>query len=1453
MNLQNIQITFNTHNDNKNASTVLHVFVKNRRPDTSTPMGPAGYIANHLAYQFNQRPNFAGINEFLGCAENLAPGTSFDDPSTHTFDIPLRSPSISNEEIFLPVVYIHMLADDSDRWIFSYTITFSFDDGHSQFSFSSNFNGVTGIILDQDNRDYYGICVENPFNTMPAVYKPASDLVLTKIRLAFSTHNDDKNSSTTLNVHIVNRLNATSSQDILVASNILPGQEFSDPSTHEVTFPPAAGLSPILMQDIVLPQIFIDIGAGEDRWIFDYKIYFYFTSPTNSKKWWTAVSETDGIILDQDNHKYADVYNGDSFPTVDPLGQPELSPIPANYPVPTSYTAANPKKIYISYLQKKLDDFINSRQANPLYKIRLDNSGRFNSDTLPESYYDLQSITADPPAPGTLSQPGYNEPTAWVPSPTSLGQLYKLSVFDIYFNNINSQTLKASVDPTSPTPLCIEVDFDCSGTNQIVGGSSVSTEGATLTSFTITLHLTLTWEGSKGLAPGQTPRNCVDLMSWAPEILNLTATPAGPNEVNITGQFLGKPVNATDASLAAYQAKLKGQVIDVRMSADGLVEDALRDKIFDKLTNPPSGFDILTLREQLNSTVNSWLLGGTLASDVSELDANRGNYPNGAAVTADVSIASDAGGPYIALSFNGPGQLFVPAPYSSPVPSPGALANIDHIIVLTMENRSFDHMLGYLSLPVAQQGMGRTDIDGLKGGEINYANGVPCPSAPFAPLDTIMNPDPPHSWEPVARAIHKGAMDGFAQAYYDESGIEVAKRIMMYHTGVNVPTYDAMARDFAICHRWFAPFPGPTFCNRFHELTGFLNRDADGFWESHNSSPKRAVFTATIFDYLTQHGVSWKYFENYYCFLRFFQNHTFDNTNIADYGDPGLGFANVVQTGNLPSVTFIDPHFIEFPPDGNCDGPPADVAQGQLLVQEVVNAVVSSPTWNKTMLIITYDEHGGFYDHVPPPPAPVIAENTGLPTTYGVRVPAFVVSPWVAGGSVFGHDATSNTPALYFDHTSILKTIATRFLSPDMPPMGARYEAANDLSSIIGSQARLDLRPFIPYTFAFAPSGLNLEVNGGAATPGLTLWQTAAAPNSDAQKFAFEDAGGGHFYIRTFTGRFYLTVDAPGADPTQPLAVRQEAKYPAGAAGVSPDSQKWSVIPPLVSVVGSPMYTVVSAAFPDKVLQSLGASKNSGVSVVVDVEKSAPIILLGSQNKWIITSPLMPSGLRFAPPTLDGPPPIASPSALTFPPVELTNTSAQQTVILKPPAGAQFIISSLAIVSDVGAEHDFPTVPPPGSPPPYGSIQLQNDQLALTVWFRPTAAGARTAVIQIAHNLADSPTTISVSGTGVPAALPVLAISAGSMYFSPKKPAPPPLKLTNTGTAPLIISSMVVSTPAFSVSTACVGTIAPGQSCTVTVTVRTWPGEADIVITHNAAGSPTRIGLTSTDKTGTPR
>ena len=144
--------------------------------------------------------------------------------------------------------------------------------------------------------------------------------------------------------------------------------------------------------------------------------------------------------------------------------------------------------------------------------------------------------------------------------------------------------------------------------------------------------------------------------------------------------------------------------------------------------------------------------------------------------------------------------------------------------------------------------------------------------------------------------------------------------------------------------------------------------------------------------------------------------------------DPANGFFADAKNGTLPSVSYIDPHFIELPPNANCDGPVADIKAGQDLVQKVVEAVVTSPQFVNTLLVITYDEHGGFYDHVPPPEAVPFTSESPI-KTYGIRVPAFFISPWVKAGSVFGHDANASAAPLYFDHTSILKTIARRFMS----------------------------------------------------------------------------------------------------------------------------------------------------------------------------------------------------------------------------------------------------------------------------------------------------------------------------------------------------------------------------------------------------------------------------------------
>jgi phospholipase C len=586
--------------------------------------------------------------------------------------------------------------------------------------------------------------------------------------------------------------------------------------------------------------------------------------------------------------------------------------------------------------------------------------------------------------------------------------------------------------------------------------------------------------------------------------------------------------------------------------------------------------------------------------------------------------------------------------------SPGTLAHIDHIVVLTMENRSFDHMLGYLSLPVAQGGLGRTDVDGLKGSESNTFRGQPFPTV--AVTDTFFSPDPPHGFEPVHRAINGSLMDGFVAEYAAENGAAIGGTIMGHQTATTVPTYDALARDFTIGHRWFAGHPGPTFCNRFTELTGHLNLDPRGFWEFDNSSPLRPVFTKTIFDYLsdatfsdTGQPVSWNYFEQGYCFLRFFANYTFDDEHIVDLNDPDRGFFALAKAGTLPSVSFIDPHYIELPPGANADGAPADVKDGQAFVRQVVEAVVASPAWDSTLLVIVYDEHGGFYDHVPPSAAAKASPELPI-DTHGVRVPSFLISPWVSAGAVFGSDAAP-VPAhpkqrndLHFDHTSILRTIARRFMSANPPYLGPRYAAANDLSSVVRNRKRqTQFLPFLQYNFQFSASQQMLGVKDASPAPGAPLWQLPG-DGTAAQDFSFEDAGNGFWYIRSHVSNLYLTVQVPttlatgSAGPAAkpgvagpvpvpvliPPAVIQDVKAAPGSIATAATTdlpavarQKW-LLRPVSSTVGPDLFLVESEAAPSLVLMPADFTQ-AGPVVLHPVPLGAP----PGTGAWKVTSPAL--------------------------------------------------------------------------------------------------------------------------------------------------------------------------------------------------------------------------------------
>jgi phospholipase C len=399
------------------------------------------------------------------------------------------------------------------------------------------------------------------------------------------------------------------------------------------------------------------------------------------------------------------------------------------------------------------------------------------------------------------------------------------------------------------------------------------------------------------------------------------------------------------------------------------------------------------------------------------------------------------------------------------------LQKVEHIVVLMLENRSFDHMLGYLSLDG-----GREDVDGLRAGLANEYDGR---SYPIHHLDeTAIADDPDHSGAAVDLQLGGGKMDGFVESYAKTlDSLEVRGgdpgRVMGHYNAADVPVYDHLAREFAICDRWFSSVPGATWPNRLYAICGKAAGSRDDL--PLNLPPIYRV--PSFVRHLDANDVSWSWYSFEAATLRLADAHYrlsrqehfafFSHANLnwkerlevkIDAHAPS--FLEAAAGGTLPSVAWIDPNFSNFNPIGfqpNDDHVPANIRDGQELVLAVYHALATAPQWEKTLLIIFYDEHGGFYDHVPPPEAP--DDHPGEFGRYGVRVPALIVSPWIEPGTL------SHT---LFDHTTIIKTILLRFC-PDAlkkPPlhkgwfarlrthgqprnMGKRVAGANDLGELL--------------------------------------------------------------------------------------------------------------------------------------------------------------------------------------------------------------------------------------------------------------------------------------------------------------------------------------------------------------------------------------------------------------------
>ncbi len=699
------------------------------------------------------------------------------------------------------------------------------------------------------------------------------------------------------------------------------------------------------------------------------------------------------------------------------------------------------KVVPLEIFQRKFDEFVNERER-PLFKFRL-HGEEFGKSELTTFFED--------PVDGVLKE--FGKPTDLrddggdleIDAPGPFNPNY-------HFSNLETEriTLNITSDPPgSPPEIEVRVHFEIKHEELKINNFF----NIDFTGLDLTLRFPLLFDITNGLVG---LLGFVELVEQAMREVKVERFPGipgkTPNTVKLTVEFRGNVFKqqGPEASTEALKQNLKKDLfkefintdasVDVAGLPDGVVareiEGTLNEKLLEALQKrlQDQEEEPGIIRPGINRRLTRLLLGGDFTVV--------GAWSNGRVLTID---------------YMGGSQIDPFPERSQPPLDPGLLSNINHIVVLMMENRSFDHMLGYLS----KHG-GRADVDGLRGGEKNRFKERDFPSFPLT--DTQFIAGPCHDHACVVTQVDGGKMDGFVADFAPRAEAAAAKGfnvnpgdVMGYYDAAKVPVYDALAREFLICQRWFCSHPGPTWPNRFYGLTGRLNRDANGRTELDNPqiSDFAPVSTKTIFDHLTDQGVSWHYYEYGFCFLRLFDRYTFDISNILDARDPVNGFFAAAQAGTLPSVSFVDPDFIDVPP-GSDDHPPADIARGQHLIAEVVRAVINGPLWSKTLLVITYDEHGGFFDHVPPPTAPVVS---GI-DRYGPRVPAFVISPWVDRGKVTD---------VVFDHTSILKTIARRFLSPRPPDLGERVAEAQDLSMVLRSTARQD-RPDIPLPPAPVPN-----------------------------------------------------------------------------------------------------------------------------------------------------------------------------------------------------------------------------------------------------------------------------------------------------------------------------------------------------------------------------------------------
>jgi phospholipase C len=395
----------------------------------------------------------------------------------------------------------------------------------------------------------------------------------------------------------------------------------------------------------------------------------------------------------------------------------------------------------------------------------------------------------------------------------------------------------------------------------------------------------------------------------------------------------------------------------------------------------------------------------------------------------------------------------------------GKLDGIDTIVVVMMENRSFDHLLGFLSHEAFD---GRKDVNGLHQRSDDFDWDNPDKAAHLyqltATADSWLPIDLPHSRTQIKEQLDSGGMTGFIKAYFDSQPNDRSPIPMRFCKPTDIPVTAELARKYAVCDRWHASLPDDTFPNRLMAMSGYTRIDSTSVIQP----PLHLIPNqTTIFDWLDGKDKTFRLYV--------------DAAPIQDVGPPTNLVLMESQWKHLlhvrtleslagewgsdeaaPDVIYCEPFYNDFAMvlgmHGNCNHPPLPLAYGEAFLRNVYTALTSNPKkWARTMMVICYDEHGGFFDHVKPPAMPYKApadgvwlDNTPF-TTLGVRVPGIIVSPLVEAGACF-------TGLL--DHTSILQLMVDKFgSSADLAFFGdAPARKTNHVGSLAQVLTRTDPR-----------------------------------------------------------------------------------------------------------------------------------------------------------------------------------------------------------------------------------------------------------------------------------------------------------------------------------------------------------------------------------------------------------